>query len=435
MGEYVNGASVDGGGSGTITTLSPLSGDGSSGTPATIANGAIADGKLATSYIKADGSRPLTAAWSTGAFDVTFGAKIIGGTIGPTSGQQHTLPAVTSDTVALIAASQTLTNKTLSGGTVSGSIAGTPTWTGAHTFSAAVTANAGVTSVVTDATTNDLTQVVEARHMTSGTAANNIASAFMMSTQDSGGSAQGAARISGIALNATTGAPFTGAMDFWTWTSSAWNRRMRLGADGGLLVGSTVALGAVGIGLPKDISIYGGNAAGNGYNFMLTMVSGTQVAVGSTSTTSEVRGSSVSLRSNASVTVFTAGHISSDLVLGTDTAQWGRNDASATPTNYLMKGADAAGTNIAGVVLTMRAPLGTGTGTAGILSIEGGQVGTTGTTQHATATLAQWTHSATNNDTFVTLGWRKSGANQNDRVTVGAADSGGTGFRVLVVPN
>ena len=38
-----------------------------------------------------------------------------GGTVGANSGQQHTLPAVTSDTFALLAATQTLTNKTISG--------------------------------------------------------------------------------------------------------------------------------------------------------------------------------------------------------------------------------------------------------------------------------------------------------------------------------
>lgn len=39
----------------------------------------------------------------------------VAGTIGPLSGQQHTLPAVTSDTFALLTATQTLTNKTISG--------------------------------------------------------------------------------------------------------------------------------------------------------------------------------------------------------------------------------------------------------------------------------------------------------------------------------
>lgn len=46
-------------------------------------------------------------------------------TLGPTSAQQHTVPAVTSDTFALLAAAQTLTNKTLSLGsnTLSGTLA------------------------------------------------------------------------------------------------------------------------------------------------------------------------------------------------------------------------------------------------------------------------------------------------------------------------
>lgn len=49
---------------------------------------------------------------------VTFSnatAPIISSKIGPSSGQQHNIPAVSSDTVTLNAASQTLTNKTMSG--------------------------------------------------------------------------------------------------------------------------------------------------------------------------------------------------------------------------------------------------------------------------------------------------------------------------------
>lgn len=37
----------------------------------------------------------------------------VAASVGPTAAQQHTLPAVTADTVALLAAAQTLTNKTL----------------------------------------------------------------------------------------------------------------------------------------------------------------------------------------------------------------------------------------------------------------------------------------------------------------------------------
>lgn len=55
--------------------------------------------------------------------------------IGPVPSQQHTLPAVASDVVALLAAAQTFTNKTLSGGTLSGTIAGTPTLSGNIAFS------------------------------------------------------------------------------------------------------------------------------------------------------------------------------------------------------------------------------------------------------------------------------------------------------------
>lgn len=51
----------------------------------------------------------------------TLTAPIVN-TIGPNGSQQHTIPAVASDTVALIAAAQTLTNKTISGGTISSRI-------------------------------------------------------------------------------------------------------------------------------------------------------------------------------------------------------------------------------------------------------------------------------------------------------------------------
>jgi hypothetical protein len=45
--------------------------------------------------------------------DVTLNGKVITTAVGPTSARQHTLPNVASDTVALLAATQTLTNKTL----------------------------------------------------------------------------------------------------------------------------------------------------------------------------------------------------------------------------------------------------------------------------------------------------------------------------------
>lgn len=67
-------------------------------------------------------------------------SPIISAKIGPAAAQQHVLPAVTSDTVTLIAATQTLTNKTLTsptvnGATLSGTIAGDHTRSGQNTFS------------------------------------------------------------------------------------------------------------------------------------------------------------------------------------------------------------------------------------------------------------------------------------------------------------
>lgn len=63
----------------------------------------------------------------TGLFKTSTGASTFGGStntfssgkVGPASGQQHTLPAVTSDTIALLAAAQTFTNKTLTTPTMS----------------------------------------------------------------------------------------------------------------------------------------------------------------------------------------------------------------------------------------------------------------------------------------------------------------------------
>lgn len=44
---------------------------------------------------------------------VYLSGYLVSPSVGPTAAQQHTLPSVTSDTVALLAAAQTLTNKTL----------------------------------------------------------------------------------------------------------------------------------------------------------------------------------------------------------------------------------------------------------------------------------------------------------------------------------
>lgn len=82
-------------------------------------------------------------------------SPIISAKIGPVAGQQHTVPAVTSDTIALIAAAQTLTNKTLTtptinGAALSGTLSGNHTNSGQASFTEAtapiITAKLGPTT-------------------------------------------------------------------------------------------------------------------------------------------------------------------------------------------------------------------------------------------------------------------------------------------------
>lgn len=78
-----------------------------------------------------------TAQTFTGSMSFTNASPIVSAKIGPAAGQQHTIPAVTSDTVALIAASQTFTNKTYSGGAFTGTLSGNHTLSGQVSFTEA----------------------------------------------------------------------------------------------------------------------------------------------------------------------------------------------------------------------------------------------------------------------------------------------------------
>lgn len=68
-------------------------------------------------------------------------SPIVTAKLGPTTGQQHLLPAVTSDTIALLAAAQTFTTKTFTSPTINGG-ALSGTFSGAHTLSGIVTLTA-----------------------------------------------------------------------------------------------------------------------------------------------------------------------------------------------------------------------------------------------------------------------------------------------------
>jgi hypothetical protein len=72
-------------------------------------NGNVTLGDAAADTVTVTG----TATFSAPATFSNATSPIISAKIGPVAGQQHTLPAVASDTLALLAATQTLTNKTL----------------------------------------------------------------------------------------------------------------------------------------------------------------------------------------------------------------------------------------------------------------------------------------------------------------------------------
>lgn len=108
-----------GSGSGGVTSITGTANQ-------VIASGSTGDVTLSLPQSIATSSTPTFAGlMDTGAATVgttlgvtgnaTFSGAVIASAVGPTSGRQHTLPNVTSDTIALLAASQTLTNKTISG--------------------------------------------------------------------------------------------------------------------------------------------------------------------------------------------------------------------------------------------------------------------------------------------------------------------------------
>lgn len=110
-------------------------------------------GELATTYALTNVSTTGTLAvgtTSTFTGNATFNgtAPIISAKAGPTSGQQHTFPAVTSDTFALLGATQTLTAKTLTTPTINGG-AYSGTFSGNHTNSGQVTFSEGTAPIIT----------------------------------------------------------------------------------------------------------------------------------------------------------------------------------------------------------------------------------------------------------------------------------------------
>lgn len=104
----------------------------------TVSNGIIASTASLSNFYQFIGSgtvdlataTPVAPTFLTGpSGNVVIPGTLTVSTIGPSSSQQHTLPAVASDTVALLAATQTLAAKTLTSPTSTGTDSGTETLT------------------------------------------------------------------------------------------------------------------------------------------------------------------------------------------------------------------------------------------------------------------------------------------------------------------
>lgn len=124
----------------------------------------------------------------------------------------------------------------------------------------------------------------------------------------------------------------------------------------------------------------------------------------------------------------------------TGTIQLGIQDAVYTnqiggPGNvYLRVGKHFGGTNVASSkALYLQGPQGTGTGDCGPIEMQTAPAGSTGSSFNALVTALKVDGSKVSGETRMLLWDVDKGA--LSRVTVGAADSGGTGYKLLRVPN
>ena len=113
----------------------------------------------------------------------------------------------------------------------------------------------------------------------------------------------------------------------------------------------------------------------------------------------------------------------------------GSGDASATPVGALLRGADAAGTNIAGITTEISAGLGTGSGNAGILQLQASsEKSASGTGSHPAVVLLQIgnTHSAHVGTTGAF--WSSPTNTYTDRATAGSGTAASAVAYSLAIP-
>lgn len=106
---------------------------------------------------------------------------------------------------------------------------------------------------------------------------------------------------------------------------------------------------------------------------------------------------------------------------------------SGTPTFAGVQGQDATGTNVAGTSFTISGGQGTGTGAGGTVDINISPVGSSGSTLNGLANAARFDATTTAGQTRMLI-WDVDN-NILERISVGVADSGGSGFKLLRIPN
>jgi len=112
---------------------------------------------------------------------------------------------------------------------------------------------------------------------------------------------------------------------------------------------------------------------------------------------------------------------------------FGRGPQYTAVEDYTIHGTGGYGTDIDGSSVYLAGGMGTGTGVGGNVVIQHAPAGATGTSLNSLVDVAQFDGDSTAGNTRFLIYDVDNG--QLERVSVGAADSGGTGYKLLRIPN
>lgn len=184
-------------------------------------------------------------------------------------------------------------------------------------------------------------------------------------------------------------------------------------------------------------NVYLGHRSGDPSNASFLVTGSNNTALGyftNTSTGCATLSSTIAIGANASATA------SNQCVIGGANADGQINDmyigsgvTFATPVNVTINASGGSGTNIVGADLSLAGGRGTGSAAGGVVNIRTAPTGSSGTALNALVTALRVDASTTATHTRLLVFDVDTGL--LSRVTVGAADSGGTGFKVLRIPN